>query len=109
MVAAICNESYHAKETDPLEYGIGRAKFEELKLRRLILLAEQAGLSKMAQQKAADWRQQLQRVHRIRTKLEERRIASRILTTPRNQSQPTISFPPRACEPLERWRPSGPG
>ncbi len=109
MVSAICQEIYRTTATDPLDYGIGRARFEEWKLRRLILLAEQAVPSRIGKQKAAHWRKQWQRVHRIRTRLEERKIAARILTVARNQTQPPDSWPLMASQPLECWRPSGPG
>jgi hypothetical protein len=72
QVFAIYNDSYKGEDVSPIEYGIRRAQFEEEKLKRLITLADQTVFS-TAKRKVAGWRRQLERVHVIRVRLEQRR------------------------------------
>ncbi len=71
-VFTIYSENYNGEDVSPIEYGIQRAKFEEIKLERLIVLAEQTDFS-TAKRKVAGWRRQLERVHQIRARLEQRK------------------------------------
>jgi hypothetical protein len=72
QVFAIYNDTYKGEDVSPIEYGIRRAEFEEEKLKRLIALADQTIFS-TAKRKVAGWRRQLDRVHVIRVRLEQRR------------------------------------
>jgi hypothetical protein len=71
-VFAIYNEAFLGDDKSPIEYGIQRAGFEEKKLRRLIVLAEQTTFS-TAKRKVAGWRRQLERVQQIKARLEMRK------------------------------------
>jgi len=71
-VFTIYNETFDGADNGPIDYGIQRAKFEEKKLNRLILLADQTDFS-TAKRKVAGWRRQLERVHEIRARLELRK------------------------------------
>ncbi len=72
QVFSIYSECYNGADVSPIEYGIQRAKFEEKKLGRLILLANQTDFS-TAKRKVEGWRRQLERVHEIKARLEQRR------------------------------------
>jgi hypothetical protein len=72
QIFAIYSETYSGEDVSPIEYGIRRAEFEDMKLRRLIELAEQTAFS-TARRKVAGWKRQLERVQLIRMRLEERR------------------------------------
>ena len=72
QVFMIYSETYNGADVSPIEYGIQRAKFEETKLERLITLAGQTDFS-TAKRKVEGWRRQLDRVHEIRARLEQRR------------------------------------
>src|SRR5688572_22119495 len=71
-VFVIYNETYSGADVSPIEYGIQRAKFEANKLERLILLANKTNFS-TAKRKVDGWRRQLERVHEIQMRLEQRR------------------------------------
>ncbi len=71
-VFVIYNENYNGADVSPIEYGIQRAKFEENKLERLITLASKTNFS-TAKRKVEGWRRQLDRVHEIKARLEQRK------------------------------------
>jgi hypothetical protein len=71
-VFSIYNETFSGADNSPIEYGIQRAKFEETKLLRLIVLADQTDFS-TAKRKVAGWRRQLERVQQIRERLQLRK------------------------------------
>ena len=71
-VFTIYNETFDGTENSPIDYGIQRAKFEEKKLNRLIVLADQTDFS-TAKRKVAGWRRQLERVQQIKARLERRK------------------------------------
>ena len=71
-VFTIYNETFDGADNSPIEYGIQRAKFEEKKLNRLIVLADQTDFS-TAKRKVAGWRRQLDRVQQIKARLELRK------------------------------------
>lgn len=77
-VFTIYNECYHGGDLGPIEYGLRRAEFEENKLGRLIGLAEETEFS-TARRKVEGWRRQLERVHAIKARLEERRKESPLI------------------------------
>lgn len=79
QVFAIYNDNYKGEDVSPIEYGIRRAEFEEEKLKRLITLADQTIFS-TAKRKVAGWRRQLERVHVIRVRLEQRRAEALPIT-----------------------------
>jgi hypothetical protein len=71
-VFTIYNETFTGADNSPIEYGIQRARFEEKKLQRLIVLADQTDFS-TAKRKVAGWHRQLERVQQIRERLELRK------------------------------------
>jgi hypothetical protein len=77
-VFSIYSETYSGADVSPIEYGIQRAKFEETKLERLILLANQTDFS-TAKRKVEGWRRQLERVHGIKARLEQRKCEAPIV------------------------------
>jgi len=80
QVFAIYNEPFEGADSSPIEYGIQRARFEEKKLRRLILLADHTEFS-TAKRKVAGWRRQLERVQQIKVRLELRKKESPVEPT----------------------------
>lgn len=71
-VFSIYNETYCGADVSPIEYGIQRASFEGRKLERLIELAKRTDFS-TAKRKVEGWQRQLERVHEIKLRLEQRR------------------------------------
>jgi hypothetical protein len=91
-VFAIYNQPFAGDDKNPIEYGIQRAGFEEKKLRRLIGLAEQTDFS-TAKRKVAGWRRQLERVQRIKTRLELRRKEAPVGFTPGKRPPSAVPLP----------------
>jgi len=92
QVFMIYNEPFEGADNSPIEYGIQRARFEEKKLRRLIVLADQTAFS-TAKRKVAGWRRQLERVQQIKARLELRKKESPIVSMFCNRLEQVASFP----------------
>ena len=96
---SIEEQDFFGNCTDPIEYGIQRARFEEKKLRKLIVLADQTAFS-TAKRKVAGWRRQLERVQQIQTRLESRKKESPMVSRDYNQLARAAAFhfvnPPRS-------------
>ena len=90
-VFSIYSEAYRGADVSPIEYGIQRAKFEETKLERLILLANQTTFS-TAKRKVEGWRRQLERVREIKMRLEQRKTETPAIVKMNGR----ISLPPVA-------------
>jgi hypothetical protein len=83
-VFTIYNEGFNGEDSSPIDYGIQRARFEEIKLHRLIELAEQTDFS-TAKRKVVGWHRQLERVLQIKARLELRKKESVAETAIHNQ------------------------
>jgi hypothetical protein len=102
QVFAIYNDGYKGEDVSPIEYGIRRAEFEEEKLKRLITLADQTVFS-TAKRKVAGWRRQLDRVHLIRVRLEQRRSEAMPMLNAYDRFERALPLPVtkgRASQPL---------
>lgn len=90
-VFSIYSETYNGADVSPIEYGIQRAHFEETKLERLILLANQTTFS-TAKRKVEGWRRQLERVREIKLRLEQRKTETpAIAKLPGRMSYPPVA------------------
>lgn len=92
QVFVIYNEPFKGIDNNPIDYGIQRAFFEENKLRRLIVLADQTTFS-TAKRKVAGWRRQLERVQQIKARLELRKKESPLGNAVFGRLSPAPAFP----------------